>query len=124
MHRTVAMTILVVIISTIVVMTTATEVSSDWYIDAPIGQIRGRCHGLNDTSITYPGVCSAFGVPFAQPPLGSLRFAPPRSLSKLPTNTNEEQLFDATGTATPVSCPQSGTRYNPTSEGIFSHRSI
>ncbi|XP_051025153.1 acylcarnitine hydrolase-like [Acomys russatus] len=41
-----------------------------------IGQVQGRLIYLNDTKV---GVHTFLGIPFAKPPLGQLRFAPPES---------------------------------------------
>lgn len=56
----------------------------------------GEVHGMVNTST--PGVARFMGIPFAEPPLGSLRFLPPRPKSR------ENATIDATYTR--PNCPQ------------------
>lgn len=62
------------------------------------GTVIGATQGLVD---------SFLGVPFAQPPTGSLRLKPPRSITKT--------YGTFTATSVPTACPQQGGSVVPTS---------
>lgn len=68
----------------------------------------GKIHGLINQ--TYPNVRQFLGVPFAQPPVGSLRWEPPQAL---PPSAADQEVF---ATQLPVSCPQI---LNPISASIY-----
>ena len=77
----------------LVMLVTLTSLSGALLVDLPIGKVWGETrqgfdpagHPVNWTSFT--------GIPFAQPPVGGLRFLPPQ-----PTNSTEQRP--------PVMCPQ------------------
>lgn len=67
-------------------------------IDTPGGTIRGgRCRGADDVDYF-------FSIPYAKPPVGDLRFAPP-----VPHTGAYDGVLD--GTAAAPSCPQFGTAF-------------
>jgi carboxylesterase type B len=78
---------------------TPTDASTPIEVTTPLGVLQGSCDSA---------VCTFLGVPYAQPPLGALRFKPPQ-----PPNP-----WDGVHSATtqPPSCWQTETVYGPFSE--------
>lgn len=64
--------------------------------DLSIKTSSGLIDGFVNSS--YPGVRQFLGIPFAQPPLGALRFEPPEAIQNPNAHVN--------ATATPHACPQ------------------
>ncbi|OJJ46014.1 hypothetical protein ASPZODRAFT_67164 [Penicilliopsis zonata CBS 506.65] len=62
-------------------------------VDTTIGSLYGLVNG------STPSVAQFLGIPFAQPPLGDLRFAPPQ-----PATVNRTAVYDATRQS--PNCPQ------------------
>jgi hypothetical protein len=91
-------------------------------------QVNGAPHHFRTSNGIYEGdcqteVCSVQGVPFAAPPVGSLRWRPPQPLSSFPSSVNSsfvDGLPVYQATAAPPSCRQLDPRYNPQSEGNLS----
>lgn len=63
----------------------ATQGVNTWTVGQTVqttsGRVQGHAASLN------PGVSEYLGIPFAQPPLGDLRFAPPQALDSSPDET-------------------------------------
>lgn len=76
--------------------------SSSWTLVPAVNTSSGRIHGFIDSR--YSEVSQLMNIPFAQPPIGKLRFAPP---APLPANATDTDI-DATKFR-PVSF-----QYNPT----------
>lgn len=70
--------------------------SSDLKVELKDGVVHGKVDAAT------PGVREFLGIPYAQPPLGDLRFAPPQPLAK--------PFGDLDATKTPASCIQYATK--------------
>lgn len=66
--------------------------------DLTISTTTGKVHGIIDQ--TYPNVRQYLGIPFAQAPVGSLRWQPPKPL---PSSAANQDVY---ATKQPPSCPQ------------------
>ena len=75
----------------------------------PLGTL-GSVKGLEvkgaPSNIGISNYNAFYGIPYAHPPLGNLRFRPPKLLEKL--NENEDYVFDATDAlaTSKARCPQ------------------
>lgn len=73
-----------------------------------IATTSGMIHGIIDEA--YPNVRQYLGIPFAQAPVGSLRWQPPKSL---PSSAANQDVY---ATQEPPSCPQV---LNPISPSVY-----
>ena len=82
------------------------SLSGSLLVELPLGKVWGESRQGFDPTGTPVNWTSFAGIPFAQPPVGELRFLPPQ-----PPNSTEQRP--------PVMCPQVRTRCpQPTSGGI------
>ncbi|RDK38303.1 carboxylesterase, type B [Aspergillus phoenicis ATCC 13157] len=87
------------LLSTATIAVAAGSASSSLRVDTSSGIVQG---GVNST---FPNVRQFLGIPFAQPPVGSLRWMPPQELNK------SSGVIEAT--AMPPACPQASTTMSP-----------
>ena len=81
------------------------SLSASLLVELPLGKVWGESRQGFDPTGTPVNWTSFAGIPFAQPPVGELRFLPPQ-----PPNSTEQRP--------PVMCPQVRTRCQlPTSGG-------
>lgn len=79
---------------TVVYTITADEFSSQLLINSPsLGLIQGEVNPFVDN------VRQFIGIPFAQPPIGKLRFKPPVSLLPIVVNGTSSTIYNATAAA-------------------------
>ena len=80
------------------------SLSASLLVELPLGKVWGESRQGFDPKGTPVNWTSFAGIPFAQPPVGKLRFLPPQ-----PPNSTEQRP--------PVMCPQVRTRCPPTGGG-------
>ena len=73
------------------------SLSASHLVELPLGKVWGESRQGFDPTGTLVNWTSFAGIPFAQPPVGKLRFLPPK-----PPNSTEQRP--------PVMCPQVRTR--------------
>jgi carboxylesterase type B len=81
-------------------------ITADAYVTIKNGTLKGATQESNNGKTFY----GFKGIPFAKPPVGEFRFAPPQPL----TDGWGEEIYDAT--RIPPSCPQFLTALSPASE--------
>ncbi|PYH89954.1 carboxylesterase, type B [Aspergillus ellipticus CBS 707.79] len=85
-----------------VLATTVAAASGSLQVQTSSGLVQG---GVNST---YPAVRQFLGIPFAQPPVGDLRFAPPQAVN--------DSSATIAATTMPPACPQGSASMSPFGE--------